>query len=124
MTIVTNSVPSSAPRAATNAVRSMLGSRRGLIVLGAMVLGLGLLFKWNWIVAVGIAPLLLSALPCVAMCALGLCMSKMAGGQSGSQSPSTDAGPDSTPAATAALQLTGPSSGLPNSPTADASPPA
>src|SRR3546814_3036862 len=31
------------------------------------------------LVAVGVAPLLLSVLPCAAMCALGLCMNRMAG---------------------------------------------
>lgn len=29
---------------------------------------------WSWLVALGIAPLLLALAPCAAMCALGLCM--------------------------------------------------
>ena len=37
-------------------------------------------FNWSWLAAAGIAPLLLTALPCVAMCALGLCMNKVTGG--------------------------------------------
>ena len=48
----------------------------GLIVLaiGAVVAGAAL--GWDWLVAVGVAPVLLAALPCAVMCALGLCMKK------------------------------------------------
>ena len=46
-------------------------------------------------VAAGIAPLLLSALPCVAMCALGLCMRGM-GGRSCSADTTAQQMPDST----------------------------
>jgi hypothetical protein len=56
--------------AALSAVRS----RRGLIVLAALLASVGLAFNWSWLVAVGAAPLILSVLPCVVMCALGLCM--------------------------------------------------
>ena len=56
------------------AVRYYLGGRIGLIAIAAAALGLGAYYNWAWLVAAGIAPLLLSALPCVAMCALGLCM--------------------------------------------------
>jgi hypothetical protein len=47
---------------------------RGLIVLAAIAVGAGLSFSWPWLVAVGLAPILLTALPCAVMCALGLCM--------------------------------------------------
>lgn len=57
--------------------------RTALIGLAAIAFAGGLALNWNWLVAVGVAPLLLSALPCVAMCALGLCMSR---GSSRSQS--------------------------------------
>ncbi|CZT37762.1 hypothetical protein GA0004734_00046630 [Rhizobium sp. 9140] len=63
----------------TDRLPSWLPGRQGLIVLGALVLGLGAAFNWTWLVAAGIAPLLLSILPCVAMCALGLCMNRMTG---------------------------------------------
>jgi hypothetical protein len=42
----------------------------GLGVIGAIV---GVVLGWPWIAAAGLAPLLLSVLPCVAMCALGMC---------------------------------------------------
>ncbi|WP_292115156.1 hypothetical protein [Mesorhizobium sp.] len=53
------------------------GGRRGPIVAGAAVVVAGLTLNWSWLVAAGIAPVLLSVLPCVAMCALGLCMNRM-----------------------------------------------
>jgi hypothetical protein len=62
-----------------HAARYHLGGRRGLVVLAAAVIIAGLTFKWSWLAAAGIAPVLLSLLPCVAMCALGLCMSRMTG---------------------------------------------
>ena len=54
-------------------LRARLGTR-GLVVLGAAAIAAGLALNWSWLVAIGAAPLLLTALPCVAMCALGICM--------------------------------------------------
>ncbi|MGF1623990.1 MAG: hypothetical protein ACFCVH_03830 [Alphaproteobacteria bacterium] len=56
------------------AIRSLLGGRRGLLLLAAAALTAGAAFNWSWLVAAGIAPLLLTALPCVVMCGLGMCM--------------------------------------------------
>lgn len=75
------------------AARYYLGSRRGLIIVAFAALVGGLALNWSWLVAAGIAPLLLTALPCVAMCALGLCMNKM--GEK-SCSTSTKALPDTS----------------------------
>ena len=63
-------------QAVVNVVWPYVGGKRGLIVLavGAVVAGAAL--NWSWLVAVGVAPILLAALPCAAMCALGLCMNK------------------------------------------------
>lgn len=55
-------------------VRSWLGSRRVLAIAGLALGGGGIAFGWDWLVAVGIAPLLVSAAPCLVMCALGLCI--------------------------------------------------
>lgn len=75
------------------ALRYWLRGRRGLLVLVAVVVVIGGILNWSWLVAAGIAPLLLTALPCVAMCGLGLCMNRMAGGSCGaSASGSEDAG--------------------------------
>ena len=48
--------------------------RRWLI--GAAVLGvaLALYLSWDWLAAAGVASVLVAAAPCLAMCALGLCM--------------------------------------------------
>ena len=47
-----------------------------MILLTVAALGAGAVLNWSWLVAVGIAPLLLAIAPCAAMCALGLCMNK------------------------------------------------
>jgi hypothetical protein len=60
--------------AAINAARYYLGNRRGLLIVGAAVLLAGIGLNWGWLVAAGIAPILLSTLPCLVMCGLGLCM--------------------------------------------------
>jgi hypothetical protein len=66
--------------------RRYAGSWRGPSILAGIAVVGGLAFNWSWLIAVGVAPLLLSALPCVAMCALGLCMHRLGG-----RSCSTDA---------------------------------
>ena len=55
-------------------VRSWIGNRRLLAVIGLVLGGTGLGVGWDWLTAVGIAPLIVSAAPCLLMCALGLCM--------------------------------------------------
>jgi hypothetical protein len=59
-------------------VRALLahwfGGRRGLLLAGVLAATGGLWLGWSSLVAAGLAPLLLSVLPCVVMCALGLCM--------------------------------------------------
>jgi hypothetical protein len=63
-----------------NALRYWLRGRNGVIALVLLAVAIGAALNWSWLVAVGIAHLLITVLPCAAMCALGLCMSKMAGG--------------------------------------------
>ena len=54
--------------------------RRTLLVVAALILIAGGMFlKWDLLVAAGVAPLILGLLPCAAMCALGMCMSRMGG---------------------------------------------
>jgi hypothetical protein len=54
--------------------RYYLGNRWVLLVLGAGVLLAGIGLNWSWLVAAGIAPILISVLPCLVMCGLGVCM--------------------------------------------------
>jgi hypothetical protein len=67
--------------------------RRGLILLAAVPI-VAAAVGWPWLVAAGVAPLLLAAAPCVAMCALGLCMKGMPG-RAYSTATAHDAGGDS-----------------------------
>ncbi len=61
------------------AARYYLGGRRASILLAVAVLGAGAALNWGWLVAIGVAPLLLVFAPCAAMCALGHRMSKATG---------------------------------------------
>ncbi|SRR5216683_674967 len=69
-----------------DAARPYLPSRRGLFVLAGIMAIAALSLSWSWLAAMGVASLLLTALPCLVMCALGLCMNRIGGG-----SCSTDA---------------------------------
>ena len=62
------------------------GARLVLAGLALAPIGAGLAWQWSWLVAIGVAPLLISAAPCVAMCALGLCMHRMSS-STGSEAP-------------------------------------
>jgi hypothetical protein len=55
-------------------VRSWLRDRRVLAGAGLAVTGSGVALGWDWLTAVGVAPLIVSAVPCLLMCAFGLCM--------------------------------------------------
>jgi hypothetical protein len=67
------------PAGVLDPLRYWLGGRRGLIVAAALALVAGIVLNWSWLVAAGIAPLILAVLPCVAMCALGVCANRMSG---------------------------------------------
>lgn len=69
------------------AARYYLGSRQSIIVLAVIAIAAGFAFNWNWLVATGIAPILLSVLPCAVMCALGLCANRMFGGSCSTETP-------------------------------------
>ena len=60
---------------------ALLTGRRGLILVAVTTVGVGAIVGWPWLASAAVAPILLSTLPCVAMCALGLCMMGK-GGQS------------------------------------------
>lgn len=74
------------------ALRYYLGGRRAWLALAALAGLGGLVLNWNWLVVIGVAPLLIAVLPCVAMCALGLCM--MGRSSSSEQPTSTGAQPE------------------------------
>src|SRR6266852_5055342 len=61
------------------ASRYYLGGWRGVLILTAIALAAGLALNWNRLVAAGIAPVILTFLPCAVMCGAGLCMNKLLG---------------------------------------------
>lgn len=65
----------SLPRDVVYAARYYLRNRGTLVALAVLAVALGLYFGgWGWLVAAGLAPILLSTLPCLIMCGLGICM--------------------------------------------------
>jgi len=86
---------SSLPEDFLRTVLYFLVSRRGLLVLAGLVILGGLAFNWRWLVAAGIAPLLISVLPCIAMCTIGVCCLKRRTGSAGS-TKTIDKNPDET----------------------------
>jgi len=92
----------------TIGAHSWINGRRGLILAaGALTIGsVGL--GWPWLAAAGLAPIILSAVPCLAMCSLGLCMRGMgqkscqAGDAATSKIDTTNSNDPSLPAPTRA----------------------
>lgn len=72
------------------ALQYWLRGRNGVIALVVLALVIGAALNWSWLVAVGIAPLVLTVLPCAVMCGLGLCMNKMTGGSCSTSSSAAD----------------------------------
>lgn len=95
--------------ASFDALRRRPKGRRALAVLSSLIAAVAVLiiaaFHWGWLVASGIASVLLSVLPCLVMCALGLCMAKVGGGVGNRASGSTgsDGSADSKSAASSSL---------------------
>ena len=66
------SVAHCAPRAQ----RNWLNAGNVAIAAGLLLVP-ALYFGWNWLVAAGLTSVVIGVLPCLAMCALGLCMGRM-----------------------------------------------
>lgn len=56
---------------------SMAGNRPVLGAIALAAITIVAAWQWSWLIAIGVAPLLLSVAPCVVMFALGLCMHRM-----------------------------------------------
>lgn len=90
-----SSMQASDPSARTAASAGMSGGlgallhdRRVLIVAAIALAVVGIWAGWGWVVALGVAPLILALAPCLIMCAFGFCMmgKGMGGQQSGGNS--------------------------------------
>jgi hypothetical protein len=73
-TMMSCCAPGSSARSPGGAVLIWLHDWRVLAASGLALGGTGLAFGWDWLTAIGVAPLIVSAAPCLVMCALGLCM--------------------------------------------------
>ena len=87
--------------------RRYLTGWRGLAVVASVATAAGSALNWSWLVAAGVAPFLLSVLPCLAMCALGLCMHRGAGRSCSAENTSskTTDTPDETAPSAQVLNL-------------------
>jgi len=92
--------PISLAQGVVNALWPHIGGRRGLIILAIGLAVGGMTMNWGWLVAIGVAPILLALLPCAVMCGLGLCMNKSGGktcsssGKSSAENSNLKGGPD------------------------------
>jgi hypothetical protein len=95
---------SALPGDVTHIMRRCLGNRRLLLAVAILALVAGAALNWEWLVALGIAPALLSLLPCAVMCGLGVCCMKMMGG-SGQKQPGQSANSAETGESSAAVGI-------------------
>jgi hypothetical protein len=65
--------PDPTPAARPRQLRMPFG-RRGLLLSAFAVISLGAVLNWDWLTAIGAAPLILAVAPCAAMCVAGVCM--------------------------------------------------
>jgi hypothetical protein len=99
------------------ALRYWLRGPKGIAVLIVSALVVGAALNWSWLVAVGVAPLLLTVLPCAVMCGLGLCMNRITGGSCSASSSAADR--SDTPMANIAPQVTAASESDKRTPVSD-----
>ena len=81
--------PASAAQLSQGARLSWIREWRVLGVAALAITGTGLVVGWKWLTAVGIAPIIVSAAPCLIMCALGVCTMRR-----GHKSSSIDPAPE------------------------------
>jgi hypothetical protein len=78
-------------------LRHWLRNRRVLIALAAAAVTGGAILNWSWLVAIGAAPVILSLLPCAAMCAIGLCAMRGSESECGKEANKNEAGKGRAP---------------------------
>ena len=71
--------PHSAPRSFISRLMERLRWQSALLVAGIVVVGTGMALNWDWLTAMGAAPIILSLAPCALMCSVGICCRKKAG---------------------------------------------
>ena len=108
----TKAADTSLRRDLARAARYYLGNRRTIVIMALVAVIGGVALNWSWLVAAGIAPVLLTALPCLVMCGLGLCMHKMVGGSCAAQPSQPDVTTQSTMSSQVASTASDPSAGV------------
>ncbi|ASJ73372.1 hypothetical protein IMCC3135_16450 [Granulosicoccus antarcticus IMCC3135] len=68
--------PHPAFRSYSSRLKERLRGRSLLLVAGMVVVGTGMALNWDWLTAMGAAPIILSLAPCALMCTVGICCSK------------------------------------------------
>lgn len=63
------------PETAARLLRAL--RTRAWLFAGLSALAVALWSRWDWLVAAGLASLVLAVLPCAVMCALGVCMHRL-----------------------------------------------
>ena len=81
---------------------ALLRNRWVLVAVAILALGAIVAMSWNWLVAAGLASILLSLVPCLVICGLGLCMQRFIGGSRPSQASGSVTGEPPEGAAQAA----------------------
>jgi hypothetical protein len=71
----------------------------GAVAIG--VIAAASAWQWSWLVALGVVPLLVSVAPCLAMCALGLCMHRGTSRSCGTAGPTVPSSQNDQPRITA-----------------------
>src|SRR5215472_10551996 len=82
---------------------ALLRNRWILAAIAVLALFAVVAASWSWLVAAGLATILVSALPCLAMCGFGLCVHRFL---SGSGSPQASGSADAEPQVGAAQAAT------------------
>ncbi len=115
--VTTQRQDSSFARDLLYAARYYLWRPRVLLTLATIAIIAGLALNWGWLVAAGLAPILISTLPCLVMCALGVCMMCRSGEKK--SAPVRDAAESASASTTLAVSATDkPSTGTNSSPSA------
>lgn len=74
----------------TNLVARAIRQPILLVASGALIIGAGLYLNWPAVVALGLAPLILTFAPCALMCALGLCAMSASKNKTDGKPPTQD----------------------------------
>jgi hypothetical protein len=98
-----NGTGTSASRGLFDAARYYLSGRRGVLAFAVIAALAGVGFSWNWLIAAGIAPVVLTVLPCLVMCGLGLCMNKLFGSSCASEPAQSNSTASVQPGATTSI---------------------